>query len=235
MRSSTGIAPVRTDRADRADRRIRETLSNPQSSLLRAHSVGPSAHSPSRRAVAFQREPISFIPEHPVLGTGGRRVDLWACIWSPGPQGASGEPDASACPDSGQVGGGLMNRFSRSAAWWRGAIGAMLSISLLASGLAPIAADAAIAPQTVSNAHNGASTSLTISKPTGVAVGDLLLAEVTFEKGSDAGSNTHHPGRVDADRSHEPEHRYRPGDLLQGRACCRRDSHWVHVEPSVRA
>ena len=37
-----------------------------------------------------------------------------------------------------------MNRFSRSAAWWRGAIGAMLSISLLASGLGTGAADAAI-------------------------------------------------------------------------------------------
>jgi len=52
-------------------------------------------------------------------------------------------------------------------------------------------ASAAISFQSpVSNAQNGGgSNSLTINKPSGVSDGDLLLAQITFEKGSDAGSD----------------------------------------------
>jgi hypothetical protein len=41
-----------------------------------------------------------------------------------------------------------------------------------------------------SNAQNGSATSLSIGRPAGVKAGDFLLAQITFEKGSAAGSNT---------------------------------------------
>ena len=40
-----------------------------------------------------------------------------------------------------------------------------------------------------SNAANGSGTSLSIGRPAGVKAGDFLLAQITFDKGSDAGSN----------------------------------------------
>jgi hypothetical protein len=40
-----------------------------------------------------------------------------------------------------------------------------------------------------SGAHNGTSSTLTITRPSGVSAGDLLLAHITFDKGTDAGSN----------------------------------------------
>jgi hypothetical protein len=43
--------------------------------------------------------------------------------------------------------------------------------------------------ESASNAQNGSATSLSIARPSGAKAGDFLLAQITFEKGSDAGSN----------------------------------------------
>ena len=50
-------------------------------------------------------------------------------------------------------------------------------------------AQAAVAFQTSSTAQNGSATTLAIPRPAGTVAGNLLLAQVSFEKGSDAGSN----------------------------------------------
>lgn len=51
-------------------------------------------------------------------------------------------------------------------------------------------ARAAIAFLTSSTAQNGSAATLVIPRPTSTAAGNLLLAQITFEKGSDAGSDT---------------------------------------------
>jgi hypothetical protein len=71
--------------------------------------------------------------------------------------------------------------------------GAFLGIALLSAGLV-VPAGAAVVFQQATTAMTGApngnaATSLTIPKPAGVAAGDFLLAQITFEKGSDAGTN----------------------------------------------
>jgi hypothetical protein len=43
--------------------------------------------------------------------------------------------------------------------------------------------------ESLSNAENGTATSLSIGRPAGVKAEDFLLAQITFDKGSDAGSN----------------------------------------------
>jgi hypothetical protein len=65
-----------------------------------------------------------------------------------------------------------------------------VSIALILTLAIAGTALAAIAYQSNATNQNGAATTLTINKPSGVITGDFLLAQITFEKGSDAGTNT---------------------------------------------
>jgi hypothetical protein len=163
--------------------------------VLTASQAGDAIHDPAAdvaRTVAVQKVELAVTVEDETIALGG--TPSFDVSYS----GFIGTDDV------GSLGGTLVLTFQGTGSTVYGPSttvpGAAGTYSVTPGGLSPdnyrfdyVAGAFSIAGgirfESRSNAQNGSATSLSVGRPAGVKAGDFLLAQITFEKGSDAGSN----------------------------------------------